>query len=61
MQLGQPLYYQIEEFSNRQGFEIFDSSRLVGWKHKYLGEIELSDKTQYIGYEMQFIKKDVHE
>lgn len=57
--LGQGLHYQIEQFAVEHGFEIFDNTGLVRWRHKYKGEIETSDRPQYIGSEMLFIKKDV--
>lgn len=59
--LNQGLHYQIEKFAIEHGFEIFDNTGLIRWKHKYKGEIELSDRPQYIGSEMLFIKQTVTE
>ncbi|UAA39206.1 FkbM family methyltransferase [Paraneptunicella aestuarii] len=59
--LGQGLHHSIERFAVEHGFEVFDNTGLVRWRHKYNGEIEPSDRPQYIGSEMLFIKKDVPE
>lgn len=59
--LGQGLHHQIEKFAHDHGFEIYDNTGLVRWRHKYKGEIETSDRPQYIGSEMLFMKKEISQ
>ncbi|MCY7296212.1 FkbM family methyltransferase [Alteromonas sp. a30] len=58
---GQGLHHQVEGFACEHGFEVFDNTGLMRWRHQYNGEADLADRPQYVGSEMLFIKKDVPE
>jgi len=58
---GQGLHYEVEQFACRHGFEVFDNTGLMRWRHKFEGHTHLADRPQYVGSEMLFIKKNVPE
>lgn len=56
---NQGLHFSIEEFAISRGFEVFDITCAARWHHKYNQKINASDRGQYIGSEILFIKKNV--
>jgi len=59
--LNQGLHFEIEKFAIENGFEVYDIVCAASWKHKFDSNVDFYDRSQYIGSEILFIKKNVSQ